>query len=87
MKRGLLLSLLALAVFASAIALVYSRHRARVLFGRLQALEQERDRLEVEWGRLQLEESAWANQGRIERLAREKLGMRMPDPQSVVIVR
>ena len=53
---------------------------------RLQALEQERDRtqnLEVEFGQLQLEMSSWAAHTRIERIAREKLGMQPPDMKKV----
>ena len=53
---------------------------------RLQALEQERDRsnnLEVEFGQLQLEMSSWAAHTRIEKIAREKLGMQPPDMKKV----
>ena len=58
-------------------------HQARK---RLQALEQERDRaqnLEVEFGQLQLEMSSWAAHTRIEKIAREKLGMQPPDMKKV----
>jgi cell division protein FtsL len=49
-------------------------------------LEQERDRsnnLEVEFGQLQLEMSSWAAHTRIEKIAREKLGMQPPDMKKV----
>jgi len=56
------------------------------LFIELQQLTAERDRLNIDWGRLQIEHSTWASPGRVEQLAREKLGMREPDPAKVVIV-
>jgi cell division protein FtsL len=52
----------------------------------LQALELERERshnLDVEFGQLQLEMSSWAAHTRIERIAREKLGMQPPDMKKV----
>lgn len=77
---------LALAVLASALAVVYSQHRSRALFIELQQLESTQAELDTEWGRLELEQSTWATQGRIERLAREKLNMRLPDFEQVEIV-
>jgi len=80
------LTLLAAAVFASALAVVYSQHRSRALFIELQRLEATRAELDTEWGRLELEQSTWATHGRIERLAREKLNMRLPDFERAQIV-
>ena len=49
--------------------------------------EQERARqLEIEFGQLQLELSTWATSPRIEKIAREKLKMRIPDPAKIVTV-
>ncbi len=78
---------LALAVIASALGVVYTSHLSRRLYAELARLEQARDALEVEWGRLQLEQSTWAAHSRIERLARERLRMRLPRPDEVVVVR
>ena len=75
--------LLFVVVLVSAIGVITSQHQARK---RLQALEQERDRsnnLEVEFGQLQLEMSSWAAHTRIEKIAREKLGMQPPDMKKV----
>ena len=75
--------LLIVVVLVSAIGVITSQHQARK---RLQALEQERDRsnnLEVEFGQLQLEMSSWAAHTRIEKIAREKLGMQPPDMKKV----
>ncbi|RJQ49358.1 MAG: cell division protein FtsL [Gammaproteobacteria bacterium] len=81
------LALLAAAVLASALGVVYSKHQSRKLFIELQALQQERDALNTEWGQLQLEESTWATHPRIEQQARAKAGMVSPAPRDVVIVK
>jgi cell division protein FtsL len=86
MGRPLIAALLAVAVTASALAVVYSQHRARSLFVELQRLERERAELDTEWGRLELEQSTWATHGRIERIARERLDMRLPDFERAEIV-
>jgi cell division protein FtsL len=73
-------------VSGSAVLLVYSKHESRVLFSELQKLQDEQDRMDVEWGRLQLEQSAWATHVRVERLARKKLNMQIPDAKQMVIL-
>ena len=75
--------LLIVVVLISAIGVITSQHQARK---RLQTLEQERERthnLDVEFGQLQLEMSSWAAHTRIEKIAREKLGMQPPDMKKV----
>ncbi|HEY0634928.1 MAG TPA: cell division protein FtsL [Gammaproteobacteria bacterium] len=81
------LTLLAVAVFVSAIAVIYSIHQSRKLFVQLQSLQVQRDEMDVEWGRLQLEQSTWATDARIEELARRKLDMIIPAAGAVVMVR
>jgi cell division protein FtsL len=52
-------------------------------------LEQEQERakqLDVEWGQLQLEQSTWAMHARIERIARERLRMSVPDAKRTQVV-
>ncbi|MGD8429260.1 MAG: cell division protein FtsL [Ectothiorhodospiraceae bacterium] len=84
--RGAVVIALAMAVMASAVGVVYSKHRSRRLFVELQGLKRERDQLNVEWGRLRLEQGAWATHGRIEKIANSELDMRMPTQDEVVIV-
>ena len=84
--RFLLLGL-ALAVLASALGVVYSKHHNRQLYVHLQSLQQQRDAMEVEWGQLQLEQSTLATQGHIERVARKQLKMQIPDMEAVVMIR
>lgn len=80
------LPLLWLAVFVSAVGVVWVRHEARTLFTELERLSAERDRLNIEWGQLQLEQSAWSNHGFVERVASERLRMTLPQPTEVRIV-
>lgn len=85
-RNGLTVALLALAVVSSAIASIYVRHESRKQFTVLQSLIAERDELEVEWGQLQIEQSTWSTHSRVERLARERMGMRSPVPAEIQVV-
>ncbi|WP_066097987.1 cell division protein FtsL [Xanthomonas massiliensis] len=86
MSRLLLVVLLACTV-ASAIGVVYMRHRHRELFVQLSKLERERDELNIEFGRLQLEQATWAEANRVDQVARERLGMKFPEAADIVVVR
>lgn len=77
---------LAVALFVSAVALVYVQHYRRMQFVELRKLERERDAMQVEWGQLKLEQSTWATHERIERLALDALDLRMPTAAEVVLV-
>ncbi len=82
-----LAAVLLLAVVGTAIAVVYERYRHRQLFVELTRLERERDELNIEFGRLQLEQATWAQANRIDQVARERLGMRFPEADEIVVVR
>jgi cell division protein FtsL len=79
--------LLAALVLLSALGVVYAKHESRRLFGELQALELARDRMDTEWGQLQLEQGTLTTHGRVERDARTRLGMIIPEHGQVVMVR
>ena len=76
-----------LAVIASSIGVVYARHEGRKQFVALQALVYEKERMDVEWGQLQLEQSTLTTQGRVEHAARSRLGMIIPPPEQMVILK
>ena len=69
--------LLLLLVAGCALALVTSQHQARRLYVELQQEQERAKQLEVEWGQLQLEQRTWAMHGRVEKIATEKLNMRV----------
>lgn len=81
-----LTSLLFLACIASALAIVITTHQTRVAFAELQRLEQERNQLHTEWGQLLLEEGAWSTPARVERIAIERLNMRIPDVHDIEVI-
>ena len=87
LREGVIVMLLVLLFIGSALGVVYSSFQSRQLFGDLQQQTRETTRLEEEWGRLLLEQSTWASHARIERLAKSKLGMVVPTPDSVIVVR
>ena len=75
---------LLLAIVLCALGTVTSQHKARRLFQTMEA-EQERARqLDVEFGQLQIELSTWATSPRIEKIAVEKLKMRVPEASKIV---
>lgn len=83
----LVMALIFVAVLSSAIMLVYSKHQSRKLFVELQSMKHQVNELDTEWGQLQLEQSAWSGHGRIERVARERLSMVMPNENEVVFIK
>ena len=88
MKGQLLLVVsLALLVLVSAVAVIEAKHESRKRFVELQALEKERDRMNIEWGRLQLEQGTWATHSRVEEIASKRLQMKMPETESIVIIK
>ena len=86
-SRLVILCCVAVMLLASSVSLVYVQHERRGLFMELKTLERERDRMQVEWGQLQVEASTWAAQDRIESLAAEKLQLRVPKAESVIVVK
>ena len=86
MSRLLLIVLLACTV-ASAIGVVFMRHRHRQLFVELSKLEHARDEINIEFGRLQLEQATLAQATRVDQEARGRLGMKFPEAADIVVIR
>jgi len=84
--QGMLAAVLAMLVLVSGILLVYSTHESRRLFSELEQLNSQSDALHAEWGQLQLEQGAWATHGRVERVARERLDMKLPGSDEVILL-
>jgi len=70
----------------TAIAVVFNKHESRMLFKDQRSIQAAIDQANVEWGRLQIEESTLARFGRIEQIATERLGMRMPEHSEIKTV-
>jgi cell division protein FtsL len=78
--------ILLLALTACALGLVTSQHKARKLFAELEQEQERAKQLDVEWGQLQLEQSTWAMHARVEKIARERLRMSVPDAKRTQMV-
>ncbi|GAA0475736.1 MULTISPECIES: cell division protein FtsL [Tatumella] len=86
LRHGKLPLLLLIAVLASAIMVVITTHKTRLLTAQREQLVLEKDSLDIEWRNLILEENALGDHSRVERLAIEKLHMQHVDPSQENIV-
>ena len=87
MNRYVLLAVLVVANVATALLIVRDRHEHRLAFVAINKLDKARDELNIEFGRLQLEQATWAQANRIDQVARERLGMKFPEAEDIVVVR
>jgi len=87
LRATIAMTILLGAVIASAIGVVYSIQQSRELFVELTKLGNERDDLNFEFGRLELEQATWAENNRIDQIARGRLGMASPNPAATVVIR
>ena len=78
--------LLLLLVIACALGVITAQHEARKLFAELEGEQLAAQKLETEWTQLQLEQGTWATNKRVESVASKRLGMRMPDAVTTVVV-
>ena len=89
MTRGQVswMSFLLIAVIASGVGVVYAKYLSRTLFVELQQVRAARDQADMEWGRLQLELATRGALGRVMRIAGERLQMRVPEAEQIVVVK
>ncbi len=81
------LNLILLALLtACALGLVTAQDKTRKLFAELEREQEQAKQLDVEWGQLQLEQSTWAMHARVEKIARERLHMSLPDAKRTQVV-
>lgn len=89
MTRGqaIVIGFLLIAVIASGVAVVHAKNQSRLLFVELQQVRAHKDKADVEWGRLQLQLATDGALGEIMSIAGNKLQMRVPQPDQIVVVR
>jgi len=75
-----------LLIFLSGLGEVYLEHQKRILFIEYQNLIKERDALKTEWQRIQIELSQLSSGLRLEDIARSKVKMSIPNPNSINII-
>lgn len=73
-------------VVLSALGVVASQHQSRKLHTALERETSRMQQLEVEWGQLQLEQSTWAAHVRIEKIASQRLHMRPPTFEQILVI-
>ena len=78
--------LLVASVVWSAFAVIESKQERRQLYAEKEALRVQLDEMQIVWGQLQLELATFAEYGRIEKRAREKLSMRIPSVQEIRVL-
>jgi cell division protein FtsL len=71
---------------ACALGVVTSQHKARKLFIELQVEQDLSRKLQEEYTQLTLEQGTWSTNKRIEKIAAQSLGMRLPDAKSTVVI-
>lgn len=87
MKAHLAMGALLLAlVVGSAVGVVVVQQANRDRFGELERLRWAADELEADWSRLRLEEASLSEYAQVERIARERLGMRPVRPEEMEVV-
>ena len=75
-----------LLIFLSGLGEVYLEHQKRILFIEYQSLIKERDTLKTDWQRIQIELSQLSSGLRLEDIARSKVNMSIPNPNSINII-
>ncbi len=78
--------LLALAVVASAFAVILATHETRLMTAKRETLRAEKDNLDIEWRNLLLEQNALIEHSRIRRIANEQLNMQRARGESEQVV-
>lgn len=71
-------------VLAQAIGVIYIKQNKRMLHSNLQNMYKMRDKLHIEWSQLLLEQGTWEADARVEHIARDRLGMVMPDKVNLI---
>lgn len=69
-----------------ALGVITSQHQARQLYAELQHVQEAAKQMDIEFGQLQLEQSTWAMHARIEKIAGERLHMKVPEPTRIHIL-
>ena len=74
-------------LLVSALAVIYSKYRSRLVFIEIQKIERDLDEYEVEWGKLQLELRTLADQSRVENIARTKQRLIIPVREKIIFLK
>jgi len=87
MVANRLVAVLSAVLLITALAVIYSKYYSRLVFIDIQKQERELDQREVEWGQTQLELTTFAEQNRVELVAREKLKLVLPIHEKTIYIK
>ena len=87
MVANRLVIVLSTVLLITALAVIYSKYYSRLIFIEIQKQERELDQREVEWGQTQLELTTFAEQNRVEAVAREKLKLVLPVHEKIIYIK
>ncbi|MDP3008317.1 MAG: cell division protein FtsL [Methylococcales bacterium] len=82
-----IVGVLGVVLLITALSVIYSKYYSRLLFIDIQKQERELDLREVEWGQTQLELTTFAEQNRVEAVAREKLKLVLPVHEKIIYIK
>lgn len=85
--RFLLWSVLVSLLLGSALAVIYSKYRTRLLFIEIQKQERELDKEAIKWGQLQLEITTLTSENRVEIEAHNRLKMVLPNRAAIIYIK
>jgi len=86
LRHGKLPMLLLIASLVSAMFVITTAHKTRLLTAQREHMVLEKDALDIEWRNLILEENALGDHSRVERISTEKLQMQHVDPAQENII-
>ncbi len=81
------LTLLIVLVTGSSLTVIYVKHESRVLFSELRRVQKLQDEQVIHWSRLQLQNSTLVTQSNVEKVARKRLGMVLPERVQIVTLK
>ncbi len=84
-QSGITLILVVILVWVL-VGFVYSQNETRKLFAETQKIEKQILDINAEFARLQIEKSTLVANNRIEKVAREQLGMEMPEEEQILVI-
>ncbi len=84
--RFLFIAAIWLTCVATALAVAYSTFQARKATQELELLRREFTQLQVASGQYLLEKSTWAAYSRVEKIAFDELGMKVPESEKTILV-
>jgi cell division protein FtsL len=87
MMRFLLWLVLTSVLLGSALAVIYSKYRSRLLFVEIQKQERELDKEAIKWGQLQLEITTLTAENRVEIEAHNKLKLVLPNRAAIIYIK